>query len=107
MRHSRHKFHAVRTTVNGISFPSKGEAGRYSQLLLLEKSGLIRDLELQPKFPLVVNGEKICTYIADFQYTTDSGLVTEDYKGVRTPIYRLKKKLMKAILGIEITEITS
>ncbi len=48
----------------------------------------------------------ICTYIADFFYIPRGKLaVYEDAKGMKTPIYRLKKKLVKACTGIEIVEV--
>lgn len=103
-----HKYNAKRTDVDGHSFPSKAEANRYLQLKLLLSGKKIRDLEIQPRFPLVVNGVKITTYIADFRYVDiEKGLmIIEDVKGVRTEGYVLKKKLTEALYGIEITEIT-
>lgn len=99
------KFHAVKTEVNGIVFASKKEAHRYLELLVLQGMGEIKDLELQPRYPIVVNGVTVCTYVADFRYKNRSGdTIVEDVKGVRTPVYNLKKKLLKAIYGITITE---
>jgi hypothetical protein len=97
------------TTVDGIKFHSKKEAERYCDLKILERKGVIKFLTLQPKFDIVVNGIKICTYIADFSYrATNAGgkevRVVEDVKGVKTSTYRLKKKLMKAVWKIEILE---
>jgi hypothetical protein len=96
---------AKRTEVNGHVFPSKKEATRYMELFLLQKAGEIKDLELQPKFAIVVNGFKVCTYIADFRYRNRYGdVIVEDVKGFRTPVYSLKAKLMKAVHGITILE---
>jgi hypothetical protein len=92
----RNKFGAVRTTVDGISFHSKGEARRYCQLKLLEAAGEIEELTLQPKFPLHgKSGKKICSYIADFQYLErgKKAWTVEDFKGAKTAIYNLKKKI--------------
>lgn len=107
MRRNGHKFNAKRTEVDGHKFASKAEARRYSELKLLEKAGQIKDLALQPRYSLVVYGEKVCDYVADFEYRVPGRTfaVVEDVKGMRTPIYRLKKKLMRAIHGIEIQEI--
>lgn len=93
--------------MNGIRFDSKREAKRYQELCLLEKAGGIAKLELQPRFPLVVNGEKITSYRADFRYldVRSGEIVVEDAKGVKTPVYRLKKKLVRAIYGIDIQEV--
>ena len=98
-----------KTIVDGITFDSAKEARRYGELKLLERAGQITGLEIQPSFRLVVNNCLICTYKADFRYTTDTphvrGLVVvEDVKGMKTPVYRLKKKLMLAIHGVEIFE---
>lgn len=98
------KYKAIKTEVNGQKFDSKREAARYSDLILLELAGEISHLERQVKHPLIINSEKICTYIADFVYLEDGVCIVEDCKGMRTPTYKLKKKLMRAIHGIEIRE---
>lgn len=107
VRKKPHKYRAVATEVDGIRFDSKKEAFRYGQLKLLEQAGLIAHLEVHPRYPLTVNGLKVGTYVADFRYAkTDTGeLIVEDVKGVRTPVYRLKKKLVRAIFGFEIREV--
>jgi hypothetical protein len=100
------KYRNKPTTVDGIVFDSKAEARHYEQLRALERNGIIRDLLLQPRFPLLVNGEKIGTYVADFQYTDwDGNLTVVDVKGMKTPVYKLKKRLMKAVHGITVEEI--
>jgi hypothetical protein len=107
-----HKYRAVPTTIDGIRFASKKEAARYGQLKMLEKAGEIYGLELQPRFPLYVckrqNGElhKVCDYVADFRYRQGPRgiLVIEDVKGMRTPTYRLKRKMVEAQYGFEIME---
>lgn len=101
---ARSKYGAVRTEVDGISFASKKEARRYADLKLLDRAGQIADLKLQPRFPLIVNGQTVCTYVADFSYRVVGGdLVIEDAKGVQTDVFKLKRALMKACLGIEVT----
>lgn len=108
-----HKYGAVkasRTLADGTThrFDSKAEARRYDALRLAERAGEITALELQPAFPIAVNGRAICTYRADFRYTDRAGrVVVEDVKGVKTPVYRLKKKLTEAQYGITITEVTN
>ena len=104
----RHKYGAIATTVDGIRFASKKEAQRYGFLKSLARADRLRDLELQPKFPCVVNGKKICTYIADFKYTDEDGNeVIEDVKGVETAIFRLKKKLVESLYPVEIKVVKS
>jgi len=103
---TRSKYGAVKTTVDGIRFDSKQEAARYQELLLLVTAGEIRALELQPRYPLMVEGQKVGTYVADFRYhvVAEDATVVEDSKGMPTPVYKLKKKLMWAIYGIVIHE---
>ena len=80
------------------------------ELKLLEKAGKINTLSLQPRFKIKVQDQLICTYVGDFYYWKRDGelygkWVLEDVKGVKTDVYRIKKKLMKACFGIEIKEI--
>lgn len=100
------KYHSVPTVVDGIRFPSKGQAGRYLQLKLRERAGDVLDLRLEVPFILEVNGIRICEYRADFVYRCKGAAVdtVEDFKGYATPMFKLKKRLMKAILGIEVLE---
>ena len=104
---SRPKYGNKKVVVQGIKFDSKWESERYLYIKSLERAGRVRNLELQVRFALEVNGQKICTYIADFRYEKENAngdweTIIEDAKGVETPEFKLKKKLMKACLGIEI-----
>lgn len=99
------KYHSKRTEVDGIKFASKLEAKRYGELKLLERAKKISDLTMQPRFSIVVNGTKVCTYVADFAYLDNKKLVVEDCKGQLLPIYKLKKKLFEATHPLTITEI--
>jgi hypothetical protein len=47
------------------------------------------------------------SYIADFMYYDKalSKIIIEDVKGMRTPVYNLKKKLIEKFYTIKITEI--
>lgn len=108
------KYGAVPTVVDNIRFHSAKEARRYSELKLLEKAGEITGLLLQPRYglwikPFVGTGssERVSAgnYVGDFQYYERSGeLVVEDVKGVKTPAYRLKKRIVEALYGFQITE---
>lgn len=102
------KYHAVKVKLDGYTFDSKKEAARYAELLLLVKAGHILELQVHPSFPLTVNGVNIGKYIADFAYHDwyKKKDVVEDVKGVKTPVYRLKNKLVKALYGIDILETT-
>lgn len=101
------KYNSRKTTIDGITFDSKRESERYSELRLMEKSGDIEDLILQPSFELMPNfkykGQTVrkIIYKADFQYREKStGLtVVEDVKGMETKDFRLKKKLFLRAYG--------
>lgn len=96
------------TVVDGVTFRSKREADRYVVLRLIEKAGGLRDLLLQPRYPLVVNGVKVGEYVGDFRYVergpAGERLVLEDVKGAKTPLYKLKKKLVQALYGLDVRE---
>lgn len=98
------KYRNIPTELDGIRFASKREATRYKDLKARERFGLIQDLKLQVLYPLTVNGQKVGNYRSDFDYTEDGQKIVEDCKGCKTPMYRLKKKLMRAIYNIEIRE---
>lgn len=111
IRKKKNKYQAIRTTIDGITFDSKREAKRYSELKIMQQAGVIKDLKLQVAFPLCGwaneplkydTGNQI-KYIADFTYEDKGRLIIEDSKGMRTPLYRLKKAVMKA-MGHEIKE---
>jgi len=96
------KFKATKKEVNGIKFDSKGEAERYQYLLMLQSAGEIKGLTLQPSFILAESFRhkgilhRAIGYRADFNYfdvTLDTKVV-EDFKGVETPLFKLKKKLL-------------
>jgi len=106
-RTSNNKYFAKKTLAFGLKFDSKWEAERWGQLKAMERAGVVTELERQIKYELSVNDIKICDYIADFRYLQQeedgfSKLIVEDAKGVLTPEFKLKKKMMKAIHGIDI-----
>ena len=96
-------------TSDGIKHASRKEARRWTELKLMEKAGIIKDLQRQVVFELIPkqDGERPCTYIADFVYTDleKNCKVVEDTKGYRTDVYRIKRKLMLYIHNIKIKEI--
>ena len=91
------KYRSVRTIVDGITFDSAKEARRYGELKLLERAGAIKMLKLQPPYPMIVGGKKVCTYRGDFEYVEKGKVICEDAKGVITREYRIKKKLFLAL----------
>ena len=84
----QNKYRNIPTFIDGIRFASKKEAQRYRELKILEQQGQIKDLELQPKFPMNPG----FTYVGDFSYKTNGKLIVEDVKGVITQVFSLKKK---------------
>jgi len=101
----RGKYGNKKTVIDGKTFASKREAGRYALLAALQQCDRISNLRTQVRYPLLVNGVKVCAYVADFVYHENGREIIEDSKGFRTREYILKKKLMKACLGIDIKEV--
>lgn len=95
---------------------SEAEAVRYEQLLDMTERGLVTKLECQPRYQCTINGWKICDYIADFRFTWHGAPppdviwphdprgyeVVEEVKGMETPEWKLKCRLVRALHGIEI-----
>ncbi len=104
-RFRRSKWRNVKVELDGHKFDSKKEAARYQQLKLLLRARAIKNLRFQVWYRLEVNGVLICRYRADFVYEdAERGETVEDVKGFRTPVYKLKAKLMLACHGIRIRE---
>lgn len=110
------KYRNKKVTIDGITFDSQLEAQRYSELKLMERAGMICDLRRQAKYTLIpaqkINNkviERECCYYADFTYTDalTGEFVCEDAKGMKTKEYKIKKKLMLYVFGIQIKEVTS
>ena len=124
------KYHARKTTIDGIVFDSKKEAERYMQLKLMAKAGIISNLQRQVKHELIpaqyIDGkcvERAVTYVADFEYDemvplrqrtvmvdADAKIIrhiVEDCKSpaTRTKDYIIKRKLMLHKYGIQIREL--
>lgn len=113
MSERAHKYGAKRATVGVEKFSSKREAKRWTELLMLERGGEIKDLRRQVKIALIGKADMIRTptgrvahYVADFIYTDlRSGLeVIEDAKGLPTPEYKLKRAILAA-QGVQIVEV--
>lgn len=90
-------------------YASQKERDRAIVLRQMQHAGLISDLREQVSYPIVIEGLLICRYVADFVYRDELGrIVCEDVKSSFTsklPMYRLKKKLMRALHGITIMEV--
>lgn len=121
----RNKYHAKKVSICGIEFDSKKEGMRWLLLKDMERTGEISDLRRQVPFELLPAiyrdftvhlktkdkverklVQRAVHYVADFVYLDKEGKqIVEDTKGLRLPDYILKKKMMLALLGIEISEI--
>lgn len=105
------KYKAIKTKIDNITFDSKKEARRYTELKQMQKIGVIKELQCQPRIPLIVNGKQIGHYVGDFKYLDKltNTYILEDVKteATKTPIYKLKKKILETYKPpIIITEVT-
>lgn len=102
------KYHNRKVTVDGLTFDSVKEASRWQELKLLEKAGEIVGLNRQLQIELIPKTKlyRACYYVADFVYfdKRTGKTVYEDTKGMRTEVYKLKRKLLYWRHGIEIKE---
>lgn len=129
MKKNTSKYHAKKTVVDGIEFDSLKEAAHYKELKILERSGKIKNLQMQVPFVLIpaqYKEEKVVTksgkekiekklierkttYVADFVYIQDEQIIVEDVKGYRRSgaysIFVIKRKLMLQVHGIMVKEI--
>lgn len=105
-------------------FDGKQEWLRYKFLKDAERTGGISNLARQVEFILIprqahtevehlktkdrikeVFDEHPVRYVADFVYEKDGETVVEDFKGLPTPEYIIKRKLMLYMKGIRIREV--
>ena len=93
----KNKYHSIAQD----GYASKKEARHAAELKFMQKAGLISDLKEQVKFELIPSCrrndgsmERSVKYIADFTYLDKGELVVEDTKGMRLPVYVLKRKLI-------------
>ena len=101
------KYHSKKTIVDGKVFPSKLEADRYRQLMLMQEAGVISKLRLQVEFVInqayqdAFTGEKMraVIYKADFTYLEHETkrMVAEDTKGMETPVFKNKWRQVKEL----------
>lgn len=115
----KNKYKNSKVVIDGIRLDSKKEAGRYIVLKSLEKDGKIFGLRRQVKYLLIPTQyevpdekkkkrkvlERECSYYADFVYYKDGKIIVEDTKGVKTPEYIIKRKLMLYVYGVIIKEV--
>lgn len=104
---SKSKMHNTKVVVDNLTFDSIGEYNQWKELQLRERAGEIRDLHRQVRYKVYLNEIYICSWYADFVYF-DIALnqqIIADFKGFRTAVYAIKKRLVEAYYTIQITEI--
>lgn len=118
------KYRNSKVTIGNDTYDSMKEYRRYLDLLALEKTGEIKELQRQVKYILIPAQrepdtigkrggihkgrllEKEVAYFADFVYTDSSGeTIVEDTKGIRTKDYIIKRKMMLYFHKIRIHEV--
>ena len=98
----RHKFNAVRTVNDGISFSSKREASFYDNLKILKVAGEVLFFLRQVPFHLPGN----VTYRLDFMiFYANGDIRMVDVKGFKTKEYIMKKKMVEVEYPIKIEEV--
>lgn len=102
------KYNAKRVTVDGHTFDSRKEAERYCELKMLEKAHVIKGLDIHPVYMLQEHfkhdgrWERAITYEADFRYIEEGKVIVEDVKGMKTDVYKIKRKLFLKRYGDEV-----
>lgn len=102
----RRKYRNQPVVVDGIRFDSKAEAKRWGELQELQSYGVIRELSRQNRYELRAEpGVVVGHYVSDFDYFDiyKQRYVTEDTKGVQTPLFKFKAKIFEANYGRKIT----
>lgn len=103
------KYRNKKTVVDGFKFDSKKEANRYLIYKDEKERKRILDFKMQVKYKFIINGQLVCSYVSDFVIKhLDGRTEVIDVKSEMTrklPVYRIKKKLMKAIYNIEVKEV--
>lgn len=106
------KYGNRKVAIDGIKFDSRAEGARYLELRSMVASGQIEELRLQVPFVLIPKqrradgkAERECRYLADFVYLAGDRVVVEDVKGMKTPDYVMKRKLMLHVWNISVQEI--
>jgi Protein of unknown function (DUF1064) len=96
------KYHAQRTVIDGISFASKKEAKYYGELQMAKKAGALKFFLRQIPIQLPGGARYICDFL---EFWSDGQIRFVDVKGFKTPIYKLKKKMVEAAYPIKILEV--
>ena len=100
------KYLAVRTmNVDGTWSDSKKEA-KFDSFIQTHAKNVGATFQRKAVFPFVINGIKVCSYECDWLLTYPDGRKEVwDAKGFRTPVYKIKKKMLLALYSLEIKEL--
>lgn len=101
----QNKYKNKKCTYDNIEFASIKERNFFIYLKQLEEKGEIWNLKLQDKIKAIINSVVVFEYRADFTYDDSRGHHVVDIKSEATcklPVFRLKKKILKALYGIDI-----
>jgi hypothetical protein len=99
---NKNKYNAKAVVVDGLRFDSTGESQEWFKLRKRMLAGEIKNLRRQVKYDFVINGVLVCSYKADFEYEENGVLVTADFKGMITEIFKIKANLFRATQGRDI-----
>lgn len=127
MRANRSKYGNSKVTYDGYTFDSKREGKVYLRLKEMQERDVISDLQIHPKWELqpklteaytkhLKTKDKVCertvllpiTYEADFAFNHRGKYVVVDVKISKALLpkeYQIKKKMMRYVHGITLTEI--
>jgi hypothetical protein len=96
------KYKNRKVKIDNINFDSAAEGERYCQLKIMQQVGMITDLEVHPVYSLQTSftrdgrKERGINYEGDFRYVENGHVVVEDVKGMRLPVYKIKRLLFLA-----------
>lgn len=96
------KYHSCKVEIDNIKFASKKEGRRYQELKVLQHLGDVKFFLRQTPFHLPGKTK----YLLDFMVFWSNGNITfEDTKGMKTQIYKLKKRQVEELYPVKIMEI--
>jgi hypothetical protein len=94
-RKGHSKYNSTRTVQNGLTFDSKAEALRYSQLKLALRTGQIKSFARQPSFIISEADGKTLRYRPDFIVWDGVKIWVEDVKGFSTATFKAKATMFR------------
>ena len=100
------KYKSVKCEHLGVKLDSLKEKRQYIKYLHQQSIGEILSIKLQPRFDIIINGKFCGFYKADFEIELpDKSIQIIDVKGMKTIVYKLKKKIIEAMYNIKIIEL--